>query len=132
VALGVDYPSYTQFADGYLLSRATMEWFADAYAADLQHQRASPLVADLTGMAPAVVVTASLDPIRDQGRAYAAALAEAGVPVVFREAAGSIHGFATLRKAVPSSIGDVAAYLAAVRTAIAEAEGARVMAQAAG
>ena len=130
VALGIDYPSYREFADGYLLSRATMEWFADAYAADLQHQRASPLVADLTGMPPAVVIVAGLDPIRDQGRAYAAALAEAGVPVVLREAAGNIHGFATLRKAVPSSVGDVAAYLAGVRGAIAEAEGAQVMAQA--
>ena len=131
VALGTDYPSYRQFAEGFLLTRASMEWFADAYAADLGHQRASPLVADLSGMPPAVVVTASLDPIRDQGRAYTAALAEAGVPVVFREAEGNIHGFATLRKAVPSSVGDTAAYLAAVRAAITEAEGARVMAQAA-
>ena len=132
VALGTDYPSYNDFAEGFLLSRPTMEWFADAYAADLRHQRASPLVADLAGMPPAVVITASLDPIRDQGRAYAAALAEAGVPVVFREAKGNIHGFATLRKAVPSSVGDVAGYLAAVKAMVAEAEGARVMAQAAG
>ncbi len=131
VALGADLPSYRQFAEGYLLSRASMEWFADAYDADLGHQRATPLVSDLSGMPPAVVITASLDPIRDQGRDYAAALAEAGVPVVFREAAGNIHGFASLRKAVPSSVGDLAAYLAAVRAAITEAEGARVMAQAA-
>ncbi len=58
-------------------------------------------------MPPAVVVTASLDPIGDQGRAYAGALAAAGVPVVFREAKGNIHGFVTLRKAIPSSAGDV-------------------------
>ena len=72
-------------------------------------------------MPPAVVVTASLDPIRDQGRAYAAALAEAGVPVVFREAVGNIHGFITLRKAIPSSAEDVAGALAAAKTLIAEA-----------
>jgi acetyl esterase/lipase len=79
-----------------------------------------------------VIVTASLDPIRDQGRAYAAALVRAGVPVVFREAVGNVHGFVTLRKAIPSSAGDVAGYLAALKDAIVEAEGARVMAQAAG
>jgi acetyl esterase len=82
-------------------------------------------------MPPAVVVTASLDPIRDQGRAYAAALAKAGVPVVFREAKGNIHGFITLRKVIPSSVGDVAGALAALKDIIVEAEGDRVMAQAA-
>ena len=82
-------------------------------------------------MPPAVVVTASLDPIRDQGRAYAAALALAGVPVVFREAKGNIHGFITLRKAIPSSVGDVMGAFAALKDIIAEAEGERTMAQAA-
>ena len=77
------------------------------------------------------MVTASLDPLRDQGRAYAAALAEAGVAVVFREAVGNIHGFITLRKAIPSSAGDVAGALAATKALIVEAEGQRVMAQAA-
>ena len=90
------------------------------------------MAGDLTGLPPAVIVTASLDPIRDQGRAYAAALVLAGVPVTFREAVGNIHGFVTLRQAIPSSRGDVAGYLAALRDAIVEAEGARVMAQAAG
>ena len=79
-----------------------------------------------------MIVTASLDPIRDQGRAYAAALVRAGVPVTFREARGIVHGFITLRQAIPSAQGDVAGYLAALRAAIVEAEGQRVMAQAAG
>ncbi len=126
------YPSFDAFAEGYLLTRDTMTWFADAYAADLPHARTSPLAHDLAGMPAAVVVTASLDPIRDQGRAYAAALATAGVPVVFQEAVGNIHGFLNLRRAIASSQGDVAAFLAAVKAAIATAEGARVMAQAAG
>ena len=126
------YPSFDAFAAGYLLTRDTMAWFADAYAPDPAHPRASPLAHDLAGMPPAVVVTASLDPIRDQGRAYAAALAVAGVPVVFQEAVGNIHGFLNLRRAIPSSQGDLATFLAAVRAAIATAEGARVMAQAAG
>lgn len=126
------YPSYEQFSAGYLLTHESMEWFADCYAADIAHARTSPLLADLTGMPPAVVITASLDPIRDQGRAYAAALIEAGVPVTYREAVGNIHGFITLRQAIPSGVGDVAGYLSAVRAAVVEAEGQRVMAQAAG
>jgi len=126
------YPSYTEFAEGFLLTRDSMEWFQASYDAEASHIRASPLIGDLAGMPPAVVITASLDPIGDQGRAYAGALAMAGVPVIFREAKGNIHGFVTLRKAIPSSAGDVAGALAALKTVIAEAEGDRVMAQAAG
>ena len=126
-----EYPSYSEFADGYLLTRDSMEWFDAAYQAEASHIRTSPLVGDLAGMPPAVVVTASLDPIRDQGRAYAAGLAKAGVPVVFREAKGNIHGFITLRKVIPSSVGDVMGALAALKDIIVEAEGDRVMAQAA-
>ncbi|HEX4693846.1 alpha/beta hydrolase [Sphingomonas sp.] len=126
-----EYPSYSEFADGYLLTRDGMEWFAAAYAAELEHVRTSPLRGDVAGLPPAVIVTASLDPIRDQGRAYAAALAKAGVPVVFREAKGQIHGFITLRQAIPSAAGDVAGALAALKDLIVEAEGDRVMAQAA-
>lgn len=126
-----EYPSYGQFAEGYLLTRDSMEWFNAAYQAEASHIRTSPLNGELAGMPPAVIVTASLDPIRDQGRAYAAALSKAGVATVFREAVGNIHGFITLRKAVPSSVGDVAAALSAAKIVIAEAEGARVMAQAA-
>lgn len=126
-----EYPSYAEFGDGYLLTRDSMEWFNAAYQAEATHIRTSPLVGDLAGMPPAVVVTASLDPIRDQGRAYAAGLAKAGVPVVFREAKGNIHGFITLRKAIPSSVGDVMGALAALKDIIVEAEGDRVMAQAA-
>ncbi|MES2096193.1 MAG: alpha/beta hydrolase [Pseudomonadota bacterium] len=125
------YPSYDQFAEGYLLTRASMEWFMASYAAENDHIRTSPLLGDLAGLPPAVVVTASLDPIRDQGRAYAAALAKAGVQVTFREAKGNVHGFITLRKAVPSSVGDVMGALAALKAIIVEAEGDQVMAQAA-
>ena len=53
------------------------------------------------GMPPTLVVTASLDPIRDQGRAYAAACIEAGVPTIFREAEGNIHGFINLQEGDP-------------------------------
>lgn len=127
-----EYPSFDEFAEGYLLTRDTMIWFADHYQADFTHFRGSPMIGDLTGLPPAVVITASLDPIRDQGRAYAAALVLAGVPVTYREAVGNIHGFITLRQAIPSSAGDVAGYLAALKDVIVETEAQRVMKQAAG
>ena len=57
---------------------------------------------------------------------------EAGVATVFREARGNIHGFINLRQAIPSSVGDVAGYLAVVKDTIVEAEAQRVMRQAAG
>lgn len=123
--MGRNYPSLDAFGEGYLLTRASLESFADAYRADLSHRRASPMAGDLTGMPPAVIVTASLDPIRDQGRAYAGALIAAGVPTVFREAIGNIHAFATLRKAVPSSRQDLAGALAALKAVIAEFEAER-------
>ena len=126
------YDSYDLFADhGYILTRDSMTWFAQSYGADTSHVRSSPLTGDLAGLPPALVVTASLDPIRDQGRAYAAALATAGVPVVFREMVGTIHGFITLRLAMPSAQGDVAQIIALARPIIAAAEADRVMAQAA-
>lgn len=124
------YPSFDRFADGYLLTRDTMLWFADAYAADVANSRGSPLAGEMAGMPPAVIITAGLDPLRDQGRAFAAALVQAGVPVTYREAAGTVHGFATLRKAIPSAQGDLAGYLSALKTAIVEAEATRVMEQA--
>jgi acetyl esterase len=122
--LGSDHPSYHEFAEGYLLTRDSMEWFAAHYNADLTHPQASPILFDQSGMPPAVVVTASLDPIRDQGRAYAAALANAGVSVNFREAKGTIHGFISLRKGIPSSAIDIEAMLQAFRSLIGEVSGA--------
>ena len=125
-----EYPSYAAFKDGFLLTKESMDWFHVSYNPDIAHPRASPLTQALVGLPPALVLTASLDPIRDQGRAYASALALAGVPMVFREAVGNIHGFVTLRKAIPSSAADVAAALAALKDVVNEAEAARVMAQA--
>ncbi len=124
--------SYDEFGQGYLLTRDSMDWFEAAYQPERTHIRASPLLGPLAGLPPALVVTASLDPLRDQGRAYAGALIAAGVPTTYREAVGNIHGFVTLRQAIPSAQGDVAGALAAFKTIIAEAEANRVMAQAAG
>ena len=93
----MDSPSVALFADGFFLSRVDMEWFRAQYltsAAAYDDVRASPLLAeDVSGLAPAVVVTAGFDPLRDEGDAYAARLAEAGVPVVHRCYDDMVHGF---------------------------------------
>lgn len=86
--------SYVDNAEGYVLGAATMRWFWDLYCdpADRSDPRASPLRADsLTGLPPAVIVTAEFDPLRDEGDAYAAALAAAGVDVAHIRARGHIH-----------------------------------------
>ena len=100
------------FATGYFLDKNDMDYFDRAYAGDVKDWRVSPLLADLTGLPPAVVATASLDPLRDEGRAYAEKLKAAGVPVSFYEAEGSIHGFITYRLHVPSARDDYAKMLA--------------------
>jgi acetyl esterase len=120
---GNGYPSYDDFAEGHLLTRDGMDWFEQCYRADPKDWRYSPLVKSQQGMPPTLVVTAGLDPIRDQGRAYAAACIAAGVPTIFREATGNIHGFINLRKAVPSSEVDIAGCVAALKLILAEAGG---------
>ena len=116
---GNGYPSYEDFSEGYLLTKPGMDWFEDCYAADHRDWRYSPLVKSQAGMPPTLVTTASLDPIRDQGRAYAAACIEAGVPVIFQEAKGNIHGYMNLRKAIPSAQQDLLDGVAALKLLLA-------------
>ncbi|HTB02807.1 MAG TPA: alpha/beta hydrolase [Bradyrhizobium sp.] len=91
------FPSRRENAEGYFLSRAVMEWFAGHYLADASHGldwRVSPLRAkSLAGLAPAVVCTAWFDPLRDEGKAYADALAAAGVTTRYHPGFGLIHGY---------------------------------------
>ncbi len=115
------YPSRNDFGTGYLLTELGMDWFDECYAADPHDWRYAPMLKSQAGMPPTLVVTASLDPIRDQGRAYAAACVEAGVPTIFREAEGNIHGFINLRKAVPSSADDIRGCVAALKLLLDEA-----------
>jgi acetyl esterase len=115
-----DWQSYRDHGVGKLLTYEAMDYFMNAYAAEEAHVQAAPLDFDQTGMPPTLVLTAGLDPLRDQGRAYVAALATAGVPVTFMEAVGNIHGFINLRKAIPSSQADVAKAFAALKVMIAQ------------
>ncbi|KAB7649005.1 alpha/beta hydrolase [Polymorphobacter fuscus] len=116
--------SMIDFADGYLLTAGTMEWFTRHYMGDqdLTHRWASPLLTEsLAGQPPTLVYTCSLDPLRDQGRAYAAKLTAAGVRTIFREAEGQIHGSVTLRGGIPSAQDDLHKNLRALKLLIDEA-----------
>jgi len=113
--LGRESGSYNQFADGYLLTRAGMEWFDDCYKPDLSDPRINVFKGNVASAPPTVLVTAGLDPLRDQGRAYGQALLGAGRDVCHLEARGMVHGFVNLRKAVPSVGPDIAAIFSAIR-----------------
>jgi acetyl esterase len=85
------------YATGFFLTRDSMEWYREQYLPD-RADRTSPLASplledDLAGVAPAVIVTAGFDPLRDEGRAYADELAAAGVPVRYRCYDDLVHGF---------------------------------------
>ncbi|MDI1283135.1 MAG: alpha/beta hydrolase [Reyranella sp.] len=89
--------SYRRFYDGYGLNAETMEWFFDHYAPDQASRgdwRVSPLrAASLAGLAPALVITAGYDPLRDEGRAYAWRLQQEGTLADLVEFGGMLHGF---------------------------------------
>jgi acetyl esterase len=94
-------PSMLENAEGYLLTRDDMDWFRNHYLGGDESlpsdPRVSPALAeDLAGLPPALVYTAQYDPLRDDGDAYAEALAKAGVPVIHRRFDGLVHGFFAL------------------------------------
>ncbi|WP_449065350.1 alpha/beta hydrolase [Planomonospora algeriensis] len=92
--VAMDTPSYRTYATGFGLGADEMAWFAAQYGGDPADPRLAPLrLADKAGLAPATVLTAECDPLRDEGEAYAAGLAAAGVAVEYRCYAGAIHGF---------------------------------------
>ncbi|MFJ8129030.1 alpha/beta hydrolase [Streptomyces hydrogenans] len=97
-----DTESYHRFAEGYFLRRDAMKWFWDQYTTDEAERAqitASPLRASteqLTGLPPALVVTAEADVLRDEGEAYADKLRAAGVPVTALRVQGTLHDFVML------------------------------------
>ena len=106
---------------GYVLERRTMDWFFESYAADPKDWRGSPIYAEShEGVAPALVITAEYDPIRDQGRHYAEALAEAGVDVTHTDYAGMVHIFFQLGPLVDKGAEAVAEVAAHARAALCD------------
>ncbi|MGV0817535.1 alpha/beta hydrolase [Martelella sp. AMO21009] len=103
--------SYADFAEGYFLEKVGMEWFRDHYLTDPEMARdirVSPLLAeDLSMVPPTTIVTCGLDVLRDEGRAYAAKLAQQGVRVSYSEAPGLIHGIVNFRKVLPTGANEV-------------------------
>jgi acetyl esterase len=86
------------FSEGFLLTDPEMDWFETNYLGPQRTHapdpRASPLLApDLSGLAPALVITAAFDPLRDEGEEYARALQAAGTPALLRRFPGFIHAF---------------------------------------
>ena len=121
--LTMSQPSIEENADGYLLTRNACEHFRSQYLgdyADFKDPCVSPLFADdavLAGAPPALVVTAELDPLRDEGEAYAARLQEAGVPVELVRYDGMIHAFFAFPAVVPAAVEALELVASAVRKA---------------
>jgi acetyl esterase len=121
--LSSKHPSYRLFADGFLLTEAEMDWYRGHYLPDesaARDPRASPLLArHVDDLAPAIVLTAGFDVLRDEGEAYARRLQAAGVATTLRRSPGLIHGLANVvgvspsaRRAMLQAAGDLAQHFA--------------------
>jgi len=117
------YPSVAENADGYFLTRELMAWFGAQYLApgqDPADARLSPGLADtLSGLPPALIVTAGLDPLRDEAADYAEALERAGVPVEYRCYEQTIHGFVSFGRFLSFTAPAIRDWGEAVRAAAA-------------
>jgi acetyl esterase len=102
-----DTDSLGRYAQGYSLTRELLRWYQDNYLRDERDRadwRASPLRAkDHSRLPPAYVITAGFDPLRDEGRAYAERLAQAGVEVTYECFEGQIHGFLPMAGAIAAA-----------------------------
>jgi acetyl esterase len=101
-----DTPSYVENGEGYFLTTAHMRWYWDCYQPDRARRAepySSPMNADVTGLPPALVITAEHDPLRDEGEAYAARLRAAGVEVESVRYDGMFHGFFGLGALLPAA-----------------------------
>ncbi len=100
-------PSHGYFEKGFFLTKNSIDWFLGAYLhgdSDQRHPRASPLLAgDHAGLAPALVLTAGFDSLRDEGKAYAEALSAAGVDARHICVEGQVHGFFSMSGVIPSA-----------------------------
>ncbi len=115
--------SYVDNAEGFLLTSDAMRFYWDLYVPD-PGQRTDPLVApihavDLSGLAPALIITAEFDPLRDEAEAYGEALRGAGVDATTKRYAGMIHAFFNMETEAP--VAEVAAAAAEAIAALRQA-----------
>lgn len=103
----MDTESYRSFGTGYLLTKGDMEWFRAQYLVCPDQRldpRVSPLLEpDLSGLPPALVLTAGKDVLRDEGEAYVTRLQNAGVAVELHRFSGLVHGFVQMRRFAPTA-----------------------------
>lgn len=112
--------SFEAYGEGHFLTRDDLAWFFTNYAANVRHWRATPIRVSQAGLPPTLIYTAQCDPLADQGKAYAAQCAQAGVPTRHIEGEGAIHGILTLRQAMPSGEEDLARCITALKEMIAQ------------
>jgi acetyl esterase len=119
VDLRAEAVSYSKYAEGYLLTRAAMRWYIAQYAPTAEavaDWHASPLLAPwVHGVAPALIIAAELDPLIDEGKAYAQRLEGARVPVQYEVVPGMVHGFLTMGGKVDAANRVIAMIAAALR-----------------
>jgi acetyl esterase len=120
--LSLTRASHALDMDGLAVNGSTMRWFRDHYLGadgDPADWRASPLAASsLEGAAPCHLITAGIDPLRDEGLAYAARLAASGVRLVHEHFPGQMHGFVTAGLATPTGQRALASMAASLRAAL--------------
>jgi acetyl esterase len=120
VDLTMSFPSIDENGEGYLLTKDSMVWFINHYlaGADPKDAAISPyFVDDVSGVAPAHIITAEFDPLRDEGEAYGERLKDAGVAVDGKRYDGMIHGFYGLGVVTPVADQAIDASGAALRAA---------------
>jgi acetyl esterase len=124
VDFAMSHASHQRFADGHLLTLATMRWFAEAYLRgpqDAADWRASPMrAANFAGLPRAYVLTVGYDPLCDEGTAYAHRLEENGIAVEYRHIPDQIHGFLLMGKIVRAAGPALDEIAAALRRAFNE------------
>jgi acetyl esterase len=113
--------STAELGQGYVLTLDVMHYFRDCYLngpQDYTDWRASPLLApDVSGLPPALIMTAGYDPLREEGKAYADRLTAAGVKVTYVCCTGMIHGFITMGKVLDAANKAIAESATALRNA---------------
>jgi len=120
VDMNDESPSLAENGEGYLLTQESMEWFSEQYQPDPDDWRASPLFADShNGVAPALIITAEFDPLRDQGAIYADKLRGAGVDVTLTNYPGMVHVFFQLGQICDGGATAVTQVADAARAALA-------------